>query len=150
MKLLSAIGIAIFLLLGTSPSTYGQAYYFDSSSTHCDFPDAESKKKFELGIRALQYKKYWGSAANIFVDLVKKDSTFCDAYFYAGYALRLQNEFRGATAMYYMADSLSQKPVLEFKMNLATTASYSGAVELAREGNTEAAKEVLALINKAA
>ncbi|TGN26466.1 tetratricopeptide repeat protein [Empedobacter tilapiae] len=107
---------------------------FDFNSTTCKFPDNERAKKiFPLGIECIQNDVYLGSVAEIMTEMIKIDSTFCDAYYWAGYALRKSEMNKEAVAMYYMADSLAQNKSLEYKQNLATTSMIIGADDLARK-----------------
>jgi tetratricopeptide (TPR) repeat protein len=73
---------------------------------------------------------------------VKKDSTFCDAYFFTGYALSMLGNNKDAIVYYYMADSLSNNKSLIFKVNLAATALKAGpaGVDLARKKYEEIIK----------
>jgi len=107
--------------------------YFTGKETFCEFENKEDKKRYKQALLLLQSPQHWNTATKVFYDLTKKDSTSCDAYFFVGYTLRLQNKFKEATAYYYVADSLSNNKSLIFKQNLATTATYSGAVSLGRE-----------------
>ncbi|MEP7094987.1 MAG: hypothetical protein ABI793_13090, partial [Flavobacterium sp.] len=65
---------------------------------------------------------------------------FCDAYFFAGYSLRIQNKIKDALVYYYMADSLANNKSLEFKVNLASTALLVGADTLSRNKYKEIIK----------
>ncbi len=106
---------------------------FDFNSTTCKFPVSEKAKQiFPLGIECIQRDIYLGSVVEIMTEMIKIDSTFCDAYYWAGYAYRKSNMNKEAVVMYYMADSLSQNKSLEYKQNLATTSMIVGADELAR------------------
>ena len=106
---------------------------FDFSSTTCTFPDNERAREiFPLGIECNQNNIYLGSVAEIMTEMIKIDSTFCDAYFWAGYAFRKSNMNKEAVAMYYMADSLAQNKSLDYKQNLATVSMIIGADDLAR------------------
>jgi len=107
---------------------------FDFNSTTCKFPDNERAKKiFPLSIESIKRDLYLGSVAEIMTDMIKIDSTFCDAYYWAGYALKKSDLNKEAVAMYYMADSLAQNKSLEYKLNLATTSMIVGADDLARK-----------------
>lgn len=107
---------------------------FDFNSTTCKFPDNERAKKiFPLAIESIKRDLYLGSVAEIMTDMIKIDSTFCDAYYWAGYALRKSDLNKEAVAMYYMADSLAQNKSLEYKLNLATTSMIVGADDLTRK-----------------
>lgn len=107
---------------------------FDFNSTTCKFPDSERAKQiFPLGIECIKKNIYMGSVAEIMTEMIKIDSTFCDAYFWAGYALRKSEMNKEAVAMYYMADSLAQNKSFEYKQNLATTSMIIGANDLARK-----------------
>ena len=123
----------IFLLLVFS-NTYSQTDYFQGKRTYCDYPENERIRKiYPLGIEAVQKNLYLGAALQIFTEVIKIDSTFCDAYFWAGYTFRLNNMNKEALTMYYMADSLAQNKSIEFKQNLATTSMLIGADSLARK-----------------
>lgn len=107
---------------------------FDFNSTTCTFPDNERAKEiFPLGIECIQRDIYMGTVAEIMTDVIKIDSTFCDAYFWAGHAFRKSNMNKEAVTMYYMADSLAQNKSLEYKQNLATVSLIAGLDDLARK-----------------
>ncbi|MFA5619809.1 MAG: hypothetical protein WDA08_05835 [Weeksellaceae bacterium] len=106
---------------------------FDFNSTTCEFPDNERAREiFPLGIECIQRNIYLGSVAEIMTEIIKIDSTFCDAYYWAGYAFRKSDMNKEAVALYYMADSLAQNKSLEYKQNLAATSMIVGADDLAR------------------
>lgn len=122
--------ISIFI----GANLFSQTDYFKGKRTYCEFPNNERVKEiFPIGIECVQNNIYLGSAVEIFNDVIEIDSSFCDAYFWAGYAYRLSDMNKEAVVMYYMADSLAQNKSLEFKQNLATTSMLIGADELARK-----------------
>ncbi|OUL62726.1 hypothetical protein [Flavobacterium sp. AJR] len=126
--------LIIALILSLQTNVFAQTDYFFGKRTYCEMPtDSETKKLFDLGIDCIKHNLYIGAANQIFQDLIKKDKTFCDAYFFAGYTFRLSNMNKEAVAMYYIADSLSQNKSIEFKQNLATTSMMVGKVDLARK-----------------
>lgn len=102
--------------------------------------NSEDKKLYQLGLDCIQQNLYIGAANKIFQDLIKKDSTFCDAYFFAGYTFRMSNMNKEAVIMYYMADSLAKNPSIEFKLNLATVSMHTGALKLSRKKYEEITK----------
>lgn len=114
--------------------TYSQTEYFNGNYTFCPKPfDRESIENYQLGIDCIKANQFIGGANRLFLDLIKKDSTFCDAYFFAGYTYRLSNMDKAALTYYYIADSLSNNKSLIFKQNLAFMASKMGAFKLARK-----------------
>lgn len=130
------LGLVIFIFIFCA--TYAQTDYFLGQKTYCKKPnDERSVKIFDLGLRCIRENKYLGSANEIFNELIKKDSTFCDAYFLSGYTYRLSNMNKEAVVMYYMADSLAQNKSIEFKQNLATVSMLVGQFELSRKKYTE-------------
>ncbi|MFA7616950.1 MAG: hypothetical protein WBF83_12745 [Moheibacter sp.] len=125
--------ILLIVLIIFTPKLFSQSDYLLGHRTYCKFPDSERVKEiFPLGIECAQRNIYLGSAAQIFAEVIKIDSTFCDAYFWGGYVFRLSNMNKEAAAMYYMADSLAQNKSIEFKQNLATVSMIIGADNLAR------------------
>ncbi len=115
--------------------------YFLGKRTYCGMPaDKESRERYKLGIDCIQQNLYIGAANQIFQDLIKQDSTFCDAYFFAGYTFRLSNMNKEAVVMYYMADSLAKNRSIEFKINLAAASMAAGATDLARKKYEEITK----------
>ena len=133
--------ITFLTLLFVILKSYSQTDYFQGKRTYCDYPDNERIREiYPLGIKAVQQNLYLGAALQIFTDVIKIDSTFCDAYFWAGYTLRLSNMNKEAVAMYYMADSLAQNKSIEFKQNLATASMLIGADSLARKKFKEITK----------
>lgn len=118
--------------------SYSQADYFNGNFTFCPIPnDKESKDNFKLGLDCIKANLYIGGANRLFLDLIKKDSTFCDAYFFAGYTYRLSNMDKPALTYYYYADSLSNNKSLIFKQNVAFMASKMGSFKLARKKYNE-------------
>jgi len=123
----------LFLITFTFSNLYSQTDYFEGKRNYCELSENERIKEiFPLGIKCVQNRQYLGSAIEIFTDVIKIDATFCDAYFWAGYAFRLSNMNKEAVAMYYIADSLAQNKSIEFKQNLASTSMIIGADSLAR------------------
>jgi tetratricopeptide (TPR) repeat protein len=126
--------LIIALILSLQTNVFAQTDYFLGKRTYCEMPtDSETKKLFKLGIDCINLNLRIGAANRIFQDLIKKDKTFCDAYFFAGYTFRLSNMNKEAVVMYYIADSLSQNKSIEFKQNLAFTSIMVGKVDLARK-----------------
>lgn len=118
--------------------TYSQSEYFDGYYTICPKPsDKQSQENYKLGLDCIKANKYIGGANRLFLDLIKKDSTFCDAYFLAGYTYRLSNMDEAALTYYYVADSLSNNKSLIFKQSLAFMASKMGSFKLARKKYNE-------------
>lgn len=116
--------------------------YFEGKNLYCKSENAEAMKKFDGGIEILKLNydlkpKYLAINTNIFFDAVKIDKSFCDAYFFVGYTLRLQNKLDLALKYYYIADSLSQNKSIEFKQNLAVTALMLGKDKLSRKKYSE-------------
>jgi tetratricopeptide (TPR) repeat protein len=125
--------IILSILLFISFLSFSQTDYFKGKRTYCDYPENERIKEiFPIGIKCIQSKQYLGTAFEIFTEIIKIESTFCDAYFWAGYTLRLSNMNKDAVPFYYVADSLAQNKSIEFKQNLATTSLLIGADSLAR------------------
>jgi tetratricopeptide (TPR) repeat protein len=107
---------------------------FDFNSTNCEFPDSDRARQiYPLGIETFKYKSYSNVAIKIFTEMIEIDSTFCDAYYWAGYTLRRENLNKEALAMYCLADSLSQKPSLEYKQNIASVSMLLGLDSLSRK-----------------
>ena len=132
---------SLVIILFLSLASYAQTDYFQGKKTYCDYPDNERIREiYPLGIQCLQRKGHLNMALRIFTDVIEIDSTFCDAYFWAGYTLRLSNKNKEAVAYYYMADSLAQHKSIEFKQNLATTSMLIGADSLARKKFKEMTK----------
>jgi len=125
---------SIIFLLFTFSIVFSQTDYFLGTRTYCKKPtDARSVEIYDLGLKCIRENLYTGAANQIFNELIKKDSTFCDAYFLAGYTLRLSNMNKEAVVMYYMADSLAQNRSIEFKQNLATVSMLVGHFKLSRK-----------------
>jgi len=132
--------VTLFTFLNAFAQFSQQAQYDDyflGRSFICENTDPEIKKSMKLGIDCFRLKEYYGVATQIFLKVIKKDSTNCDAHFLAGYSLRLQNRLHEATIFYYIADSLSGNKSYVFKQNLAFTAMATGATTLARKKYTE-------------
>lgn len=136
----------VYILL--SLIAFSQAYsqnYFEGKNLYCKSENFEALKKFNGGIEILNLNhnldpKYLAINTTIFFDAVKMDKSFCDAYFFVGYTLRLQNKLDLALRYYYIADSLSQNKSIEFKQNLAVTALMLGKDKLSRKKYSEIIK----------
>lgn len=124
--------LKMLFLLSLSTAFVNAQGYFEGKRLYCPTNDKAKLETFDLAIRAMQHPKYLGASTNLFFDLIKKDSTFCDAYFFAGYTLSLQNRLSDALVYYYMADSLSNNKSLEFKINLAALALKIGDTVIPR------------------
>lgn len=125
--------ILITLILFVQLS-YSQSDYFNGKYTFCTMPDdKEVKENFKLGIDCINSNLYLGGANRLFLDIIKKDSTFCDAYFFAAYTYNLYKMDEAALTYYYLADSLSNNKSIIFKQNLASTAVKMGRLKLARK-----------------
>ncbi|MFN3755152.1 tetratricopeptide repeat protein [Flavobacterium sp.] len=126
--------LILTLTLFVNTVSFSQNDYFKGKRLYCDMPkDSESKKRFKLGIECIQRNLYIGAANKIFQELIAKDSTFCDAYFFAGYTFKISNMPEDALFMYYMADSLSNNKSIEFKQNLAALSLQIGNDTFARK-----------------
>lgn len=133
--------LLLILLLCSSNNIFSQSDYFLGQRTYCDMPTQnDSRKDFQLGIDCIHQNLYIGAANQLFQRLIKQDSLFCDAYFFAGYTFRLSNMKKEAFAMYYMADSLSQHKSIEFKQNLAMMSVTIGNIQFARKKYLEMIK----------
>jgi tetratricopeptide (TPR) repeat protein len=136
MKLISFL---VFFLIGNYAFSQN---YFEGKNLYCKSENAQAIEKFNNGIEILKLNydlkpKYLAINSTIFFDALKIDKTFCDAYFFVGYTLRLQNKMDLALKYYYMADSLSQNKSIEFKQNLAVTALLLGKDKLSRKKYSE-------------
>ncbi|BAP31772.1 tetratricopeptide repeat protein [Chryseobacterium sp. StRB126] len=134
MKKLLTIFILILSVKGFSQS------YFSGKFNYCTPKKEESKKKFDAVIKALQFPNLYEKASYTMVKVASQDSTYCDAYFMAGYLFRLQDKYEEAIAYYYVADSLAKNKSLEFKQNLATEMMRAERADLAREKYQEMVK----------
>mgnify|MGYP003575930885 CR=1 FL=1 len=134
--------IILVILILSINSTFSQNY-FEGKNLYCKSENAEAMKIFNDGIEILYLnksldKKYLKITSNIFFDAYKKDTTFCDALFFAGYTLRLLND-KNALALYIAADSSYHKSI-EFKTNLAAECLKYGnekTIKIARKKYSE-------------
>lgn len=134
MKKLLTIFILILSIKGFSQN------YFSGKINYCTPNKEGSKKKFDAVIKALQFPNLYEKATHAMVNVAAQDSTYCDAYFMAGYLFRLQEKYEEALAYYYVADSLAQNKSLEFKQNLAIEMMRIERADLAREKYQEMVK----------
>lgn len=124
----------LFFSVSTLFSQSDFVTYLDAKWTFCEKPsDEETHTLYDLGLRCIKQRQNLGSAVQIFNDLIQKDSTFCDAYFWTGYAYRMSNMNKEAVTYYYVADSLAENKSIIFKQNLATASMLAGYPELARK-----------------
>lgn len=129
--------ILIFLMLScliNISAQQTQTDYFLGNRTYCKKPDTERFNQiYPLGIKCVQQNLYIGAAFKIFSEVIETDTSFCDAYFWAGYTLRLSNMEKEAVIFYHAADSLAQNRSIEFKQNLATLAMKVGRMTFSRK-----------------
>ncbi|PKF75814.1 tetratricopeptide repeat protein [Chryseobacterium sp. PMSZPI] len=130
--------VIIFILI-LSAKGFSQSY-FSGKINYCTPQKEDSKKKFDVVIKALQFPKLYERATRGMVHVAAQDSTYCDAYFMAGYLFRLQEKYEEALAYYYVADSLAQNRSPEFKQNLAIEMMRIERADLAREKFQEMVK----------
>ena len=127
----------LIVCISTLSNIYSQSNYsdyFEGKRTYCPKPtDERSLKIFDLGIECIHRNQRLGAAFDFFAEVIEKDNNFCDAYFWAGYTLRLSNMNKEAVIFFAAADSLAQNKSLEFKQNLATTSMLVGADKYARK-----------------
>jgi tetratricopeptide (TPR) repeat protein len=136
MKLFSAL---LFLLLLNTAHSQDYTEYFKGEKLNCGTANSEALDYLARGINILHLNferkpEYYEKCAELFHAAIKKDSTFCDAYFFTGYALSLTGN-KDAVVFYYMADSLSFNKSILFKLNLAAAALKMGpqGADLARK-----------------
>ncbi len=106
--------------------------YFQGNTFYCTPKDDKIIELFQLGMKSLQFEKFHGAAMNIFTDLIKNDTVFCDAYFMTGYMLDLFKEDTLAFAFLNVADSLAQNKSIEFKLTAAMNSMKIGRPDIAK------------------
>lgn len=132
MKQILLLLSAMLCLINIS-AQQNQTDYFLGNRTYCKKPDTERFNKiYPLGIKSVQQNLYLGAAFKIFSEVIETDNSFCDAYFWAGYTLRLSNMENDAVIFYHAADSLAQNKSIEFKQNLASLAMKVGRMSFSR------------------
>ncbi|MDO5616284.1 MAG: hypothetical protein Q4G16_08850 [Cruoricaptor ignavus] len=128
--------LTLTLILLSILNLFGQqntSDYFLGNRTYCQKPDNERFNDiYPLGIKCVQQNLYLGSAFKIFSEVIENNQSFCDAYFWAGYTLRLSNMEKEAVVFYHAADSLAQNRSIEFKQNLATLSMKVGRINFSR------------------
>lgn len=133
--------LAIVALLFALP-VKSQHRYFDGNSLVCGSNNEKALERMTLGLVLLRNNydnsnDTYSKCTRIFINAIEDDSLCCDAYFLAGYSLRLQNEWKNALRFYYVADSLSGNQSPLFKLNTAVAAMNVGLVDLARRKYNE-------------
>lgn len=111
--------IILAILILSINFTFSQNY-FEGKNLYCKSQNPEAMKIFKNGIEILYLnkslnKKYLKITSNIFFDAYKKDTTFCDALFFAGYTLRLLGD-KNALVLYMqqivlITNLLNLKPI---------------------------------------
>ncbi|WNM20110.1 tetratricopeptide repeat protein [Flavobacterium capsici] len=112
--------------------------YFLGNNLNCPSENNEAREMVKNGIELLHLNrdlnpKYLWPTVDLFAKAVMKDQSFCDAYFFAGYTLNLLKQYRETYAFYRVADSLSPKPFLLYKLNTAALCLKIGRVEESRK-----------------
>lgn len=132
--------LLIIFILVLSIKGFSQDNYFLGKTNYCTPEKSESKKKFDAAITGLNFTPYYGAITNLLFKAIEEDKKYCDAYFLAGYYLRLQDMHKEALALYYIADSLAQNKAPIFKQNLAIQFMRFGQVDKARKKYEEMIK----------
>lgn len=133
-KLLTICSLILFV------KGFSQDNYFLGKTNYCTPEKKESKEMFEGAVEGLNFPKYYPALSLALMKVIKEDPKYCDAYFLAGYYLRLQNLHKESLIMYYTADSLAQNKAPIFKQNLAVQYMRFGQVKKAREKYQEIIK----------
>ncbi|WBV60990.1 hypothetical protein PFY12_02440 [Chryseobacterium camelliae] len=131
--------LTIFILI-LSIKGFSQDSYFLGKTNYCTPEKEDSRKKFDAAITGLNFPNYYGGITKVLFKAIEEDQKYCDAYFLAGYYLRLQNMHKEALVFYYAADSLAQNKAPIFKQNLAIGYMRFGKVNEAREKYEEMVK----------
>lgn len=136
--------IILLLLVLISGRIFSQGY-FDGNELHCPSQNKEAMRLFDGGIKIMHLNsnlspKYLAANADVFARAILQDTLFCDAYFFAGYILNLQKQYPESFAFHKVADSLSPKPVLIYKQNLAAISMKVGLFKDARDSYQEMVK----------
>ncbi|AZA98777.1 hypothetical protein EG359_03765 [Chryseobacterium joostei] len=131
--------LTIFILI-LSIKGFSQDNYFLGKTNYCTPEKGDSKEMFQGAMAALNFPKYYTATSLVLLKTIKEDPKYCDAYFLAGYYLRLQNLDKEALIMYYTADSLAQNKAPIFKQNLAVQYMKFGQVKKARNKYEEMIK----------
>lgn len=116
-------------------------YRIDNYVFECPFANEEIQELYQTGIKALNKQEHINIAGKIFFQIIQKDNTLCDAYYFTGVALTKQNKHKAALSYYYYADSLAVKSNAEFKEELAEAALRVNNVGLARKKYEELTKD---------
>lgn len=135
--------LILFILF--SNLIYSQNHYFSGAVLNCRTENKEAKRLFDAGIKLMHLNekmdpKYLAINADIFAKAILQDTTFCDAYFFAGYILNLSGNYREAYAFHKVADMKSKEPILIYKQNLAAVTLKVDLVDEARETYKEIVK----------
>src|SRR5690554_1769425 len=134
----------LIVCISTLSNIYSQSNYsdyFEGKRTYCPKPtDERSLKIYNLGIECIHRNLRLDAAFEFFAEIIEKDNNFCDAYFWAGYTLRLSNMNKEAVIFFAVADSLAQNKSFEFKQYAATTGMLIGADKFARKKFEELTK----------
>lgn len=129
--------ILLLLIIVCNISLYGQTegtkYSYRDLELSCETNSTEIDKLFEAGLEALNSPKYYNVAGKIFFNIIERDKTLCDAYFFTGVALTKQDKHEAAVTYYYYADSLASKSNSIFKEELAEAALRVNNIGLARK-----------------
>ncbi|MGL4584142.1 MAG: tetratricopeptide repeat protein [Flavobacterium sp.] len=136
-------GVLIILYLFTQ-CIYAQStdkeYTFETLELSCPTDDTDVLDLFKTGLKALNSPKYYNIAGKVFFNIIQRDKTLCDAYFFTGVALTKQDKHEAAVSYYYYADSLSSKSNSLFKEELAEAALRVNNIGLARKKYEELIK----------
>ncbi|MCC9041579.1 hypothetical protein LNQ81_02490 [Myroides sp. M-43] len=137
-------GVFVILLFFTQ-QIYAQyldkEYAFETLELSCPIDDTDMLDLFKTGLEALNSPKYYNIAGKVFFNIIQRDNTLCDAYFFTGVALTKQDKHEAAVTYYYYADSLSSKSNSVFKEELAEAALRVNNIGLARKKYEELIKD---------
>lgn len=127
--------LALFFAFGVS---YAQQDYFKGEYDLCTPTNKEAYDRYQHARLALKYTKpddtlYMRKLSEVFYQVYKADTVFCDALYFTGYTLRCLNEPDAALYFFAKADSVAEGRSLLYKQDMAATAMRVGHPELAKQ-----------------
>jgi hypothetical protein len=122
--------IVLLISLLFLPKLHAQNYY-KGDLVYCEYPESSKVAKiYPYAVSCLEDSSKISEALGLFLEIIKAESSFCDAYFWTGYTLRIYGLNKRAIPFLYIADSLAQNRSVEFKQTLASASMQEGLLAL--------------------
>lgn len=136
-KYLTAFVVLFVFITGFAQMQNSNKYDLDRVKFVCQPSSQEIKDLYTTGFAAMKSEGNIDIAGKIFLNILNKDESMCDAHFWIGVCLTEMKKEKNAVMYFYYADSLATKSNLIFKRELAEAGIRVGLLGLADQKYTE-------------